>query len=91
VLQLARPSWWAFLPPGSCVLFGLAFAVASGAVRVRRSFHLDGACLAVLRRRPWHAVLSNVLVAPAAGKGYSAWRAWHRCTLGVLSVYSQYA
>jgi hypothetical protein len=90
-LHLARASAWPFVPPCGCVLFGLACAVPFSAGCVRCSFHLDGACLAVRRRRPWHTVLGNVFVTPATGKGYGAWRAWHRCTFGVLLVYSEYA
>ncbi len=82
-LQLAWPAYWPFLPPCRRVLFGLAFAVASSAVRRRGSSYIVGACQAVLRRRTWHAVLSDVLIAPATGKGYWPWRAWHRCTLSM--------
>jgi hypothetical protein len=81
-LQLARPAAWTFVPPCGCILFGLACAVAFSAVRVRRTFHLDGACLAVGRRWAWHAVLSDVLITPAAGKSYWPWHAWHN-TLSV--------
>jgi hypothetical protein len=82
-LHLARPSAWAFVPPCGCVLFGLALAVAFDTLCRQGSFHLDGACLAVVRRRPWHTVLGNVLVAPATRKGYWPWFSWHRCTLSM--------
>jgi len=82
-LDFARPSAWTFVPPGGCVLFGLALAVAFDTLCRQGSFHLDGACLAVLRRRPWHTFFGNVLIAPATGKGYGAWFAWHRCTLSM--------
>ncbi len=82
-LQLTRTSAWLFVPPCRRVLFGLALAVALDALCRCRTFHVAGACLAVLRRRTWHTVLGNVLIAPVTGKGYGAWRAWHRCTLSM--------